>query len=95
MLNEYKRAITLRFLLFTDLYCEHRPKYICREPPFLACNGPMSPPVSASLGGVSLSQDGGVGMPIYITVTHVHQIKGFPFDDIGVHIKERMNCLYM
>ena len=77
-----QRRLYCNFFLFTDIYCEHRQKYACRVPSTITSSSPVSPSVSARLEFVSICQDGSVGMPVYITVMHILQIKEFPFDAI-------------
>ena len=79
--------------LFTDIYCKHRPKYACREPPTITTSGPMSPPVSASLVNVSVCQDGGVGMPVSIIVINIqNNVKIF---DVSGSSYQRENDLFI
>ena len=59
--------------VFTDIYCKHRPANARREQATNATSGPVSPPVSARLEYVSVYEDGGVGMPVYITVIKIQK----------------------
>jgi len=50
-------------VLFADISRQHRPTNDRREQVTITTSGALSPVVSPCLGGVCVSQDGGVGCP--------------------------------
>jgi len=73
----------LFFVLFEDICCKLRPANDRREPSAITSGGALSPIVSPHLGNIAVCKDGSVGMPVYITVMNIQQIKNFPFEDVG------------